>query len=42
MILWDLRAVGEALAVALADLSMQEAIIDGEVVAEGSGGAPDF
>ena len=27
---------------ALADLNVQDAIIDGELVAEGSGGAPDF
>ena len=38
---WTAR-FGEALAVALADLNVQDAIIDGEVVAEGSGGAPDF
>lgn len=38
---WTAR-FGEAIAVALADLKVQDAIIDGEVVAEGSGGAPDF
>ena len=38
---WTAR-FGEAIAVALADLNVQDAIIDGEVVAEASGGAPDF
>ena len=33
---------GVALAGALADLPVEEAIIDGEVVAEGRGGTPDF
>jgi bifunctional non-homologous end joining protein LigD len=33
---------GIDLAGALADLPVEEAVIDGEVVAEGSGGAPDF
>ena len=33
---------GVALAGALADLAVEEAVIDGEVVAEGGGGAPDF
>ena len=33
---------GITLAAALADLPVKEAVIDGEVVAEGSGGAPDF
>jgi bifunctional non-homologous end joining protein LigD len=33
---------GEAIAVALADLPVTEAIIDGEVVAENAAGAPDF
>ena len=38
---WTSR-FGEALAVAFADLRVQDAIIDGEIVAEGRGGAPDF
>ena len=33
---------GVALAGALADLPVEEAVIDGEVVAKGRGGAPDF
>ena len=38
---WTAR-FGIILAGALADLPVEEAIIDGEVVAEGGGGAPDF
>jgi bifunctional non-homologous end joining protein LigD len=38
---WSAR-FGVPLAVALADLPVEEAIIDGEVVAEGKDGAPDF
>ena len=33
---------GITLAAALADLPVKEAVIDGEVIAEGTGGAPDF
>jgi bifunctional non-homologous end joining protein LigD len=38
---WTAR-FGIPLAGALADLPVEEAVIDGEVVAEGEGGAPDF